>query len=431
MTTITHFRDEGLGAMLRALDVPEHGATFFPDLEASLRTVERRRLRRERRFLAAAVVVAVAVAVLPQVVGVRGSAVARAAEVRARVAAALAEVRSARGEVTYTAVDARGGKRTTTRQSFALDATGDERLADSAGNVRAYDASSGVERAITTSASLGTGRFYAERVSLAPGPPDESAATSLLETQLAAVVRALAAAADPRVRNVDYDGRPAWQLDFALTSNTIYADVDHLSVTVDRVTGFPLRVLATLGGRFRSEMHLGQLKVDQPLSATVFNVDFPRGAEVLRTDAGFSNVDLRQAASIAGYRPLVPAHVPDGFRLAAVAAARSAERTGPGQSNPPSRRVVSLAYRRGLEQFVVTTRLRGEERWHDPFALEGVPLHREQVRLDGGALATAPVELAVDPRSLPHLWAFTDQLVVTIAGDLSREQLINVAETLR
>jgi hypothetical protein len=59
--------------------------------------------------------------------------------------------------------------------------------------------------------------------------------------------------------------------------------------------------------------------------------------------------------------------------------------SGPaGPGNPPSRGVVSLSYRRGLERITITTRLRGDGRWRDPFAVEGVPAMREQVRLDRG-----------------------------------------------
>jgi hypothetical protein len=160
-------------------------------------------------------------------------------------------------------------------------------------------------------------------------------------------------------------------------------------------------------------------------------VTFPRHAEVLRSDAGFANVDLDRASNIVGYRPLVPARVPDGFHLAAVAAAKSAERTGPGQSNPPSHGVVSLSYRRGLEQIIITTRRRGHGRWRDPFGIQGVPFGSARVRLDDGALVGTVAQVVVDPRTVPHLWAVTDRLVVTVAGDLSRDELIAVAEALR
>ena len=440
MTDVTHFRDEALGEALRSLEVPEHRPTFFADLEAHLATVERRRLwlrPRPRRLLAAAAVAGAAVAavvvVLTNVVGLRGSGVARAADVRARLAAAVADVRTARGQLTYTFFDARSGKRTTTRQSFVLDAAGDQRLIDLTAKTRsAYDSHRGIERAITTSAVAGVGgRFYAERIGLPPGPPDEGPSESLLDQQLGAVTRAFAAAHDPRVREVDYKGRPAWQLDVAVAPNTLEADIDHLSVTVDRATGFPLHVVASLGGRVRSELRLDQLKLDEPLAPGTFTVTFPRHAEVLRSDAGFANVDLDRASNIVGYRPLVPARVPDGFHLAAVAAAKSAERTGPGQSNPPSHGVVSLSYRRGLEQIIITTRRRGHGRWRDPFGIQGVPFGSARVRLDDGALVGTVAQVVVDPRTVPHLWAVTDRLVVTVAGDLSRDELIAVAEALR
>jgi hypothetical protein len=34
------------------------------------------------------------------------------------------------------------------------------------------------------------------------------------------------------------------------------------------------------------------------------------------------------------------------------------------------------------------------------------------------------------PRNTPHIWALTDKLVVTIAGDLSTAELVAVAESL-
>jgi hypothetical protein len=434
MINVVRFRDEGLGEALRALDLPEHRPTFFADLEAQLTTVERRRLLRwrpRRTVVAAAAAAAFAVGVVAGtgLIGLEGSDVARAAQVEARLAAAIAGAETASGKVTYAALNTLSGRRTITHQAFVLDASGDQRLTDlDAKTVSAFDARTGIERAITTSASMGTGRFYAERAGLAPGPPDTTAASSLLETQLGAVVRALAAGHDPRVHELDYKGRPAWRLDVNLTPNTIYPDVDHLSVTVDRKTGFPLRVLTTLDGRFRSELRLDRLELNRPAR---FGVRFPPGREVLRTDAGFANVTLDRAEAIGGYRPLVPARVPGGFILATVAAARSAAPTGPAEANPASRGVVSLSYRRGLDQFVVTTRLRGHGRWRDPFATAGVPLRGAHVRLERGALAGTPAAVVVDVRATPHLWAVIDRLVVTVSGDLTRTQLIAVAEALR
>jgi acetyl esterase/lipase len=53
------------------------------------------------------------------------------------------------------------------------------------------------------------------------------------------------------------------------------------------------------------------------------------------------------------------------------------------------------------------------------------------VTLHGGALDGVTAELEVDPRTTPHLWALTPELVVTVSGDLTRDELLAVAQSLR
>jgi hypothetical protein len=152
----------------------------------------------------------------------------------------------------------------------------------------------------------------------------------------------------------------------------------------------------------------------------------------MRSDDGFQRVPLARAAGVAGYRPLVPDRVPAGYELAEVAVARESAPTGKEGGNPRSQGVVSLSYRRGLDQFLVTTRLRGNGTWSDPLASgEGFVDHPDRVDLPAGALAGADAELVLSPRALPHLWALTDDLVVTVGGDLSRSELTRVAGSLR
>jgi hypothetical protein len=429
-------RDEGLGSALRGLDVPEHDDAFFAELERRLSAPPRRRraFRRPRHVrstlaLAGGACLALVLFLALGLPHLRGGAdVARAAEIRAAVLRTLAGTQTIRGDLVYSALDVRTGKTTTTHQSFAEDARGDLRLtnADGSGDL-AYDAARGVERSITTSASMGTGRFYAERVGLAPGPPDQGPADFIVGHEVGAVVRALAAAHSARVADVSYGGRAAWKLDTPVTPNTVFADVDQVQITVDRETGFPVHVLTTLHGAFRSELTVDHLVVDPALPADEFAVQFPAGAEVLRTDAGFVHADRARAAGIVGYQPLLPSAVPDGFRLDTIAVARETASTGPGGSNPPSRNVVSAIYRRGLDAFVVTTRQRVAGTWSDPFAVEGIDFASEQVSLPGAAAAS----LVLDSRTVPHVWALTDRLVVTVSGDLDRAQLLGVARSLR
>jgi hypothetical protein len=121
----------------------------------------------------------------------------------------------------------------------------------------------------------------------------------------------------------------------------------------------------------------------------------------MRSDDGF-----RRGAP--GDAPLTAAWVPAGYALAQAAVNRE-------------RRIVSLSYRRGLDQFLVTSRPRE--------AAE--PVTGEPVGLGSGALAGEDAQLVLAPRSLPHLWARTDSLVVIVGGDLSRAELVRVAESLR
>lgn len=55
---------------------------------------------------------------------------------------------------------------------------------------------------------------------------------------------------------------------------------------------------------------------------------------------------------------------------------------------------------------------------------------RTTIRLERGALSGVEANLLIVPLAIPHIWALTDELVVTVAGDLSREELVRVAESL-
>lgn len=148
---------------------------------------------------------------------------------------------------------------------------------------------------------------------------------------------------------------------------------DRHEIVVDEETGIPVKATKTLGGKFISEFRIEDLSVDTPIARDQLTIDFPEGRPDVRSDSGFRRVALADVAAVVGYAPLVPARVPPGYELAEVAAARrplqvftgedgqkivQMHRTGPEAMNPDSRRVVSLSYRRGLDQFVVTTRAR-------------------------------------------------------------------------
>jgi hypothetical protein len=372
-------RDEELGELLRALDVPQHGPEFHTELRRRLRDERTRGRRRRGTRVAAVVAVAAAAVVALGLLRGHGPQAADAAVVKTRVRAALATVRRLSGVLVATGPRETDGG----RWRFALDAAGDLRLeGPRPGDVQVYDAASGVVRSAQHSVSAGGDTlFYAERTGVAPGPPDPGPPTWVLPEQYATLVRAALADNPASVAETTYAGRPAWRLDVE-TTPSLAAPGDRLAIVVDRASGMPVRVTESKDGAVLRELRIEELAVDPPLPASTFRLDFPAGAEVLRSDDGFRRMPLDRVAAAAGYRPLVPAWVPDGYRLAEVAVAGHA---------------VSLSYRRGIDQFLVTTRPRDDR---------------------------PPADAS------PHLWTTRGGLLVTVGGDVTRAELARIAGSL-
>lgn len=440
---MTH-RDDELGAELRELPTPEHAPGFFEGLHARLGEQRPHSPHVAHRALAAAAgLAAVAVAALllgGPVFEIGGGDVASAAEVQAKVRASLEGHETLSG-VLVTRCSVRGcpGKSGAQHWRFALSARGDLRLVGPTDDqVLTYDAASGVVRSAQRSASLGGGPlFHAESRGVAPGPPDAALPSSYLFAELGAFVRALLAAEDPRLREVTYAGRPAWRLDVDAVPSAIVPDFsgDRFAVVVDRDTGIPVRVVERKGDVVLRELRVEELAVDADLGPDAFRLAFPADAEVARIEDGFRRVPLEDVPAAVRYAPLVPSFVPDGFERTEVAVAESGP-TVSAAANPPSYRVVSLSYRRGFDQLVVTTRLARvpgafEARWSDPFPSDdGYREDPERVVLTRGALEGSTAEVLVTPRGVPHLWTEAEALVVTVAGSLSRDELVRVAESL-
>jgi hypothetical protein len=459
-------RDERLGAELRGLDVPDHGPEFFARLSRRLR--EEPAPRRRPAWQPPVLIGAVAAVVLA-VFGVSAvftrdggsplrpsppaTRLISATEVRARVSTALSSLRTLSGEVTIECEVAFGdclppdaGGRTTLRWSFATTAAGDERITGiGRRDDVAYSASRREQRALTD------GRPPAQVISnLPPGPPDQAARPSVLRRDVASVVRAfLSTTDDVPVTEVTEGGRPAWRLVAPVIPNKLAGpggSGDRLEVLVDRETGFPLRITETLAGRFLHEVRLTNLVVDAPVDPATFTLDVPAGTQTFRQDVGFRAVPLAQVRAAVGYQPVLPAAaaLPAGYQLAEVTVATQAQPTGTEGANPPSRNVVSVAYRRGFDRIVVTTRSTGTARrcsitlpgsdptacWADPLASgEGFVDQPQRFTVAGGSLAGASAELVLSPRGVPHVWTLDNRLVVTVAGDATAEELHRLVES--
>lgn len=456
-------RDERLGHELRGLHVPEHGPAFFAVLAERLQQEPpaRRRPGWQRPpmllgFATAAVLLAVFAATTlftsdgtaPFRPSPPQTRLISASEVRTRVSTALSSLRTLQGEVTIECAIPRGqcfpdaGGRTTLRWSFATTAAGDERITgiDHQEDV-AFSAARREQRALLENEPR------ARVISNLPaGPPDFAARTSVLRRDVASVVRAfLNTSGEVPVTEVTEQGRPAWRLVTPVEPNKLAGpgnSGDRLEVVVDRETGFPLRVTESLAGRFLHEVRLSNLVVDAPVDPASFTIDFPAGLIPFRQDVGFQAVPLGQVAAVVGYQPLLPtpAGLPAGFELAEVTVATTAQPTGTEGGNPRSRNVVSVAYRRGFDRIVVTTRSTGTTPrctpastttcWADPLASgEGFRDEPQPFTIAAGALAGSRAELVLSPRGVPHIWAMNDRLVVTVAGDASGEELRRIAES--
>ncbi|HEY2353819.1 MAG TPA: hypothetical protein VGH79_02835 [Gaiellaceae bacterium] len=400
-----------LGNDLLELDVPEHRPGFFEELRDGLRP------RRNRRPLFVAAVAAAIVAGVLAFTLTRGSGVAAAAQVEAAVEHALAST----GSISGIMVRTEGGRTTPGAAPFVLSSTGAFRLVDSTGNGLVYDPTRNTETYFIDS-------DYLRITGFAEGPPD-GASDSILQPGLGTLVATLAHATGAKVENVIYNGRPAW-----FVRGPSGTPGEQSTITVDRATGMPVRVQTLRGGVVVSEWRIEHLQ----MSSTVPRITPPapkHGQKVETSDLGFRSTSLAGARVAAGYEPLVPKRLPHGFSLAGVAFASSPRaRRGAdvGNSNPASRDVISLLYRRGFDEIVVSTRRTGAEpsAWKDPFQSLPVPGAAPRlITFTGGALAGQKGSLVL-LSAFPHVWTAGPKLVVTVAGTVDRAELLQVANSL-
>jgi outer membrane lipoprotein-sorting protein len=464
------WRDAELGEQLRRLEIPEHAPDFFATLEEKLEaeagsaatrqrgaasSVEKAVTTRQYRTAAksrhnwlrlAWVPVPVAALIILLLWAFAGPLgldsfkpqPASAAEITQKVATAAAAAKTLRGTLVIVSPGETGEARDETRWSFVSTAEGDFRLT---GLTRAedlsYDHRAGAQRTVNRGEG-GEPVFASEMTGMATGLPDPAPADYVLERQLGAVVRALAGSTEASVEEAIYEGRAVWTLSTDVKVNLLVdTSADHMEVTVDQETGFPVRILETRDGEFVQELHLEGLEIDPELTETIFHLEFPEGAEVIHTEGGFRRIDpaelATEGAAVVGYTPVLPSQVPEGFALTEVAVAEMGQASGKEGMNPPAPGVVSAMYRWGFDRLVVSTRLVGSDAslWSDPMASgEGYIDTPERVVLTAGPFATKTAEVLIDARSVPHLWVMNDTLLLTVSGDLTREELIAVAESL-
>lgn len=442
------------------LEVPEHRPGFYAGL---LERLERETRNPKRPVWAHPYAVTAAAALVATVVlaasllstgGTGPSPVAprlvTAAAVRARVATALASISSLRGTLTvecavpYGACEPQNDAETATRAwKFVVTAAGDEHVVSvDTAEGSAFTVSDRTYREVV---GVGSAVQAAEIRNVGAGPPDAFVRSPLRRNFASAVRAVLNERGTSSVRTTRERGRPVWQLSMPVVPNKLAgpgASGDRLDVAVDTETGFPLRITESLRGATLHEVRLSELQVDVPAAADELRLQFPAGARVFRQDAGFQPVSVDAAATTVGYRPLLPTALPGGFELAEITAAATGPATGNEGTNPAAPGVVSVAYRRGFDRIIVSTRLRGGAPrcagdgtgatacWADPVAAgEGLLEEPEEFEIDDGALAGTRGELLLSPRGIPHVWVLGARFVVTVAGDASRAELLRIVNS--
>jgi hypothetical protein len=444
-------RDEQLGAALRGLPVPDHQPRFWAELAQTLAgepahpapaagiptketqnviPLDERQPRRRRFHLPAGVAAALVV-----VLAAGGVLWAREDDSRVEVAdrpgPGAGTTAPAMLIATYdvTGLDA-GSYRLTLARDGSYRWTSEDGNSDTA-----YDAATG--RAVGVlrgSRAFGkaSGDVY---TGVPPGGPEQGLPFLRPDRNLAHFVTALGRSGDGRVKETSAFGRPAWRYDGPQVADQLGANSpDHVIAEVDQATGVLLSRRETLAGQPTSTLVATSVETSDELDRSRFQLEVPPTVEKRTEPEGFRPVSLDKAPDLAGYEPLVPANVPPGFHLEAVAVDPDVPRTtGAEGMNPPATHIVALRYSNGFYSFTVTQRPKGNPPypWADPFGAEGMSYKEEPVNLALPGRPHLEGSLVVDAPSVPHLWGITGDLVVTIDGDLGPTELRQVAGSLQ
>lgn len=267
------------------------------------------------------------------------------------------------------------------------------------------------------------------------GPPDARgplSPTGALSRDLGAAVLAIAAERPDEVTRTQVLGRAALKHTFDNPGGILFKSQE---LTVDVATRIPLQLkqvradgttLRTLDVDSISEIAITDTVVAPALPAT--DTTSPAASQRFRP------TDLDEVLATLPYQPLAPLWAPAGYSLAKVSRADSLEPVK-DQKNPPYADVVAMLYSKDNQSFTVTTRRVTPgippAQWRDPF-LDGTGLldQTQIAAVETGALAGDTLHVGIQPVVWPHVWAQHGNIIVTVAGDLTREELLRVTESL-
>jgi Putative zinc-finger len=208
--------------------------------------------------------------------------------------------------------------------------------------------------------------------------------------------------------------------------------ITHLEVWLDPATYLPVRIQhqdRAKPGRVivRRDVRYTYQRVNGPVPPGAFAA--PPGAKV--GPAGqFRPMPLGRARALASYKVPQVTRLPGaGWRLLRSGFAPVGRPTGREAMNPQGRDLVVAVYGSGLERLALTT-LRVNGRYDDPFGGEGIQRASTRHRLGAGAYAGTVAHLGLPSDDAPYLWFRSGNIVVTLSGAATGQQLIAAAESL-
>lgn len=212
----------------------------------------------------------------------------------------------------------------------------------------------------------------------------------------------------------------------------------HLEVWLDPATFLPVRIQyqdRSKPGRVivRRDVRYTYDRVNGPVPPGAFAV--PPGA-VFRGSGQFRSMAPGQARALASYKvPLIGTLPRPGWRLLRSGFAPVGSPTGSEGTNPQGRDLVVAVYGSGLERLVMTTLLvtdqeLGQGHYLDPFRGEGIQRLTTRYRLRAGAYTGTVAHIGLPSADAPYLWFRSGEVVVTLSGAATSQQLITTAESL-
>jgi hypothetical protein len=411
------------------------------------------RSRHTARFAAvAAAAAAVAVAVAVSWAGVPGvdrsrPAPATADTVLAKVQHALANLSSIRGNVVEYG-NARGRPFAHRVGSFTFTSRGDYKIVQAGQNVTyTYDAKARVARRyVYRDGSI----LFSEVARDLPDPgPFFSpwmGVSQVLDRSVAAYARAVIAELDPDVpvRPVTYEGRTAWSITVPEPLTGSGSD-GTAQIVVDAESGYPLKVEHWTADGDVSGTRIEDVRVGGKVSQDDLTLRTDTHDRLLPMSERFRRMSLRRAARL-GHRattrftPYETSWVPEGYKLSGVTGAVNGAFMGayhPVVQGQVGSLTVVLTYRRGFDRFCIVSRWRRDNPpgSDDPFDENSVALTESTaVSIGGGSLRGETAKLVLGLPDWPHLYVSTgrgDRVSVSVAGDLTGDELRHIAESLQ